>query len=75
MIFLPNPLANIGELVDKDKLIKIITSLPNTFLVVDEAYIEFSDKSAKELVLEYDNLLISRTFLLLTRSRQSLMSM
>ena len=64
MIFLPNPLANIGELVDKDKLIKIITSLPNTFLVVDEAYIEFCglNKSMLDELKNYRNLIILRTF-------------
>jgi histidinol-phosphate aminotransferase len=64
MIFVPNPLANIGELIDKNKLIKIAKSLPETLIVIDEAYIEFCSLQASILAeLErYENLIVLRTF-------------
>lgn len=64
MIFLPNPLANIGELIDKNKLIKIAKSLPETLVVIDEAYIEFCGLQASILaeLEQYENLIVLRTF-------------
>ena len=64
MIFLPNPLANIGELIDKNKLIKIAKSLPETLIVIDEAYIEFCGLKASILaeLNNFENIIILRTF-------------
>ena len=64
MIFLPNPLANIGELINKNKLIKIAKSLPETLVVIDEAYIEFCGLQASILaeLKQYENLIVLRTF-------------
>lgn len=64
MIFLPNPLANIGELIDKNKLIKIAKSLPETLIVIDEAYIEFCGLQASILAAlnNFENIIILRTF-------------
>ena len=64
MIFLPNPLANIGELINKNKLIKIAKSLPETLVVIDEAYIEFCGLQASILaeLEQYENLIVLRTF-------------
>ena len=64
MIFLPNPLANIGELINKNKLIKIAKSLPETLVVIDEAYIEFYGLQASILaeLEQYENLIVLRTF-------------
>ena len=64
MIFLPNPLANIGELIDKNKLIKIAKSLPETLIVIDEAYIEFCGLQASILAAlnSFENIIILRTF-------------
>ena len=64
MIFLPNPLANIGELIDKNKLIKIAKSLPETLIVIDEAYIEFCGLQASILaeLNNFENIIILRTF-------------
>ena len=64
MIFIPNPLANIGELIDKNKLIKIAKSLPETLIVIDEAYIEFCGLQASILaeLNNFENIIILRTF-------------
>ena len=64
MIFIPNPLANIGTLIGKERLLKIIKSLPNTIIVIDEAYIEFCgfENSLISRLNKYKNLVILRTF-------------
>ena len=63
IVFIPNPLANIGEIIDRKKLIKIIENLPETIIVIDEAYIDFTNE--KSLLYElnnYRNLIVLRTF-------------
>ena len=64
MIFIPNPLANIGELISKEKIVKIIKSLPQTLVVIDEAYIEFCGLQASILaeLNNFENIIILRTF-------------
>ena len=64
IIFVPNPLANIGELIDKNKLIKIAKSLPKTIIVIDEAYIEFCslENSLLSELDNYENIVVLRTF-------------
>ena len=64
MIFIPNPLANVGGLVNENKLIKIVQSLQNTIIVIDEAYIEFCDleDSLLSKLHKYENLVVLRTF-------------
>lgn len=64
MVFIPNPLANVGELIDKNKLIKIAKSLPETLIVIDEAYIEFCGLQASILaeLNNFENIIILRTF-------------
>ncbi len=39
----------------------LLRSFPGTMFLIDEAYAEFSKTTAKDLVLKYDNILITRT--------------
>ena len=39
----------------------LLKSFPGTMFLIDEAYAEFSKVTAKDLVLKYDNILITRT--------------
>ena len=57
-----NPNAPTGIPLSRDKLISLIEARPNSLVVVDEAYSEFSDCSVSDLVLKYDNLLVVKTF-------------
>lgn len=62
IVFIPNPLAPTGGIVRKDSIIKIAKSLPDTLIVIDEAYIEFSgEKSITDLLSKYHNLIAIRT--------------
>lgn len=53
-----NPTGNVHKLEYIDHLLH---DFPDTLFLIDEAYYEFSGVTAKDLVLQYDNILISRT--------------
>ena len=62
IVFIPNPLAPTGNVTNRLDLIKIIENLPEAFIVIDEAYIEFSNQqSIIDLLLQYQNLIVTRT--------------
>ena len=62
MVYICNPNNPTGTLYDKDILKDLICSFKNILFIIDEAYCEFGGDSCKDLVLEYNNLLINRTF-------------
>lgn len=64
VVFLPNPNQPIDSLIDLDALRDIANKCleKNIYLVVDEAYFVFSDQSAMQLIYEFENVLILRTF-------------
>jgi histidinol-phosphate aminotransferase len=62
VVFIPNPLAPTGNVTNRLDLIKIIENIPETFVVIDEAYIEFSNQQSMiDLLLQYPNLIVTRT--------------
>ena len=63
MVYLVNPNNPCGYLISKDFITTLASSLPNTILVVDEAYIEFADcDSSVKLIEDHNNIVIFRTF-------------
>jgi len=62
LIFLASPNNPTGKTIPRPDLIKIIENLPKSYIVVDEAYYEFSEKTIADKVLEYDNLIVVRSF-------------
>ncbi|GAV23934.1 histidinol-phosphate transaminase [Carboxydothermus pertinax] len=60
LVFLANPNNPTGSLVDLKTIEKLLAF--DHLLIVDEAYVEFSGVSAVELLKEYPNLVILRTF-------------
>ncbi len=62
LIYICNPNNPTGNLLQKDFLLKILEQYPDTIMVLDEAYYEFSGFSMSGYVKEYDNLFITRTF-------------
>ncbi len=63
VIFIDSPANPLGTVFDKNELKKLLEALPETLIVVDEAYIEFANKDDDytSLINEYDNLIITRT--------------
>lgn len=61
-IFLANPNNPTGTAISRDEIIKILNAAPNAVVLIDEAYVEFADVSVLDLISEYANLVVSRTF-------------
>ena len=61
-VYLCSPNNPTGNQFDKSKIFDILSSLKNTLVIVDEAYVEFAKYSLIRNVKEYHNLVILRTF-------------
>ncbi len=61
LIYICNPNNPTGNFIEADYIEYLLKKFPESLFMIDEAYYEFSNKSAKELVLKYDNILITRT--------------
>lgn len=61
VVYICNPNNPTGNLHPKPYIEHLLKAFPDTLFLIDEAYQEFAGQSSKELVLEYDNILISRT--------------
>ena len=64
-IVLANPNSPVGDILDLNKIEKIISeaNLKNIPVLIDEAYIEYAEQqSCIHLLKKYNNLIISRTF-------------
>lgn len=62
IIYICNPNNPTGTLYKKEIIERLIVNFPNIMFIIDEAYFEFTGISCKNLVLDYENILISRTF-------------
>lgn len=60
-VYMCSPNNPCGYIIPTDYIEKLLKKFPNIMFLVDEAYCEFSKNSAKDLVLKYKNILISRT--------------
>ena len=62
IVFICNPNNPTGTVIDKADIEQVIKQLPDTIVVVDEAYIEFCPEySVASLIEKYDNLVVLRT--------------
>ena len=62
MIFLASPNNPTGNSAREEKVRAIAETVPKAMVVLDEAYVEFADRSLVQLVQEYENVLVLRTF-------------
>lgn len=60
-VYICNPNNPTGNVHSIDYIEHLLHEYPDTLFLVDEAYYEFSGITVKDLVLKYDNLLVSRT--------------
>ena len=61
-VFLANPNAPTGIPLPRREIEKILSSNPDSVVVVDEAYVDFGGESCLGLIGTYKNLLVTRTF-------------
>lgn len=61
VLFLSNPNNPTGNLASADQIREILQAAPNTAVLVDEAYFEFSGETVLSWIDQYPNLLVSRT--------------
>ena len=64
-LYIANPNQPSGKIIKKDLINKIIKKArsKNKYIIIDEAYIDFSNqKSCSQMVKEYKNLIILKTF-------------
>ena len=62
MCYLVSPNNPTGLVYSAEAVARILEACPETLLIVDEAYAEFSRESCLELLYQYSNLVITRTF-------------
>ena len=63
-IFITNPNAPTGIFLSLDNIRRILNQNHENLVIIDEAYVDFADEnsSAKDLIHEYKNLVVVRTF-------------
>ncbi|MBO0587688.1 histidinol-phosphate transaminase [Sporosarcina sp. E16_8] len=60
-VILPNPNAPTSIYAEIEHIEEIVKNNPDQVVIIDEAYIDFASKSATELILKYDNILVVQT--------------
>jgi histidinol-phosphate aminotransferase len=60
-VVITSPNNPTGDMASEDFLVKLLAAT-DALVMLDEAYIEFADKSLVHLIAEHENLLILRTF-------------
>lgn len=61
-VAIANPNAPTGIALDLEEIEALLTRLPDTLVLVDEAYVDFGGTSAAPLIARHDNLLVVQTF-------------
>jgi len=61
VVYICNPNNPTGNVHKQSYIEHLLNEFPDTLFLIDEAYYEFSGISCKDLVVRYDNILISRT--------------
>lgn len=61
VVYICNPNNPTGNVHQQHYIEHLLNEFPDTLFLLDEAYYEFAGVSCKDLVINYDNILISRT--------------
>ena len=59
-----NPNMPVGNIYDREEIVSVVEKAKanNAMVIIDEAYYYFYDNSALDLIKNYDNVIILRTF-------------
>lgn len=61
LVYICNPNNPTGNLLEYDFIESLLLRFPKSLFLIDEAYMEFSGLTVKDLSLKYENILITRT--------------
>lgn len=61
LIFIATPNNPTGNLAERDRLERLIRAAPSSLVVIDEAYIPYSDRDQLDLYRRYENVAVMRT--------------
>lgn len=61
LIVFSNPNNPTGHCLKKEQVLQIVESFPNIPVIVDEAYMDFSNQSVMDQINNYSNLYVTRT--------------
>ncbi len=62
MVVIANPNAPTGMSIPVSQIEQILKTNPDHVVVIDEAYVDFGGQSCYELISQYENLLVVRTY-------------
>ena len=62
LIYITNPNNPTGKIIEPSEIEKLLIKYPNKLFIIDEAYFEFSNKTCVNMVKNYNNLFVTRTF-------------
>ena len=60
-VYIVNPNNPTGNLLKTSYIEKLLQENPETLFLIDEAYYEFAKETCADLVLKYENIIVSRT--------------
>jgi len=61
IVILCTPNNPTGYVTSKENIIKLLNSVKNSIIIIDEAYVDFCENSIVDLINKYDNLIVMRT--------------
>ena len=61
-IIIPNPNAPTGIALELEEIRQLLSSHPESAVIIDEAYVDFGARSSIELIDEFANLVVVQTF-------------
>lgn len=61
IVILCNPNNPTGYVTSREDIIKLLDSIKESLIILDEAYVDFSENSVIDLIHTYENLIVMRT--------------
>ena len=62
LVVFASPNNPVGNILERSKLVDLLKKYPNTMFIGDEAYLEFASEPYTELLKDFSNLMLIRTF-------------